>query len=256
MIKGRKIFDLTGKTAIVTGGGTGLGRAMALYLAEFGADVAIPDLQLDRAREVSQEIESLGRKALALKTDISQLDQIDTMVKEVLDWSGHIDILVNNAGINIRELALEVTEEHWDKVFDVNIKGLFFCAQAVGKVMIQQKRGKIINIASIMGAIAYPLRAAYCSSKGGVIQLTKLLAVEWAPYNIHVNAIAPAFFVTPMNAPLLSEEKTKASLLANTPLGRLGEPEDLGGAVVFLASEASDYVTGITLFVDGGWTAR
>jgi NAD(P)-dependent dehydrogenase (short-subunit alcohol dehydrogenase family) len=167
-----------------------------------------------------------------------------------------IDILLNNAGINIREMALDVTEEHWDRIMDVNLKGLFFTSQAVARVMKKRKYGKIINMSSHMAKIALPLRAAYCSSKGAVAQLTKEVALEWAPYNITVNAIAPSFFVTPMNEALFADEEMSRFISENTPLGRPGDPEELGGVVLFLASPASSFVTGHMLLVDGGYTSR
>lgn len=169
---------------------------------------------------------------------------------------GHIDILVNNAGVNITQWAVDVTEEAWDRVLDTNLKALFFCAQTVGKVMIRQKKGKIINVSSQTGTVAIPQRAAYCSSKGGVNQLTKLLAIEWAQYNINVNAIAPTFIETPFTKPMFEKEGFREYVLGNIPLGRVGTPDDVTGAVIYLASEASNMVTGHILLVDGGWTAH
>jgi 2-deoxy-D-gluconate 3-dehydrogenase len=169
---------------------------------------------------------------------------------------GHIDILVNNAGINIPQWAVDVTEEAWDDILDTNLKGLFFCAQAVGKVMIQQRKGKIINISSQTGTVAIPERAAYCSSKGGVNLLTKVLAVEWAQYNINVNAIAPTFIETPFSKPMFENTGFREYVLENIPLGRIGQPQDVVGGLIYLASEASNLVTGHILLIDGGWTAH
>ncbi|MGQ9631786.1 MAG: SDR family NAD(P)-dependent oxidoreductase [bacterium] len=254
--KRSNIFRLDDRVAIVTGGARGLGYTMALYLAEFGAHIAIADIDLEGARRVAEEIRGMGRRALAIRMDVSNLQDIENMVESVVAEFGRIDILVNNAGINIREMALDVTEEHWDKILDVNLKGLFFTAQAVARVMVKQRYGKIINMASHMAKIALPLRAAYCASKGGVAQLTKELALEWAPYNITVNAIAPSFFVTPMNKALFDDRDMSKFISENTPLGRPGDPEELGGAVVFLASQASSFITGHLLLVDGGFTCR
>jgi len=248
-------MKLDGKIAIVTGGSRGLGRGMALALAEAGADVVVASRTLSALKEVSQEIEDKGRKSLSVELDVCNLSSINQMVDKVLDEFGRIDILVNNAGMNIRKPAVEVTEEDWDKIVNTNLKGAFFCAQAVGKVMIKQKRGKIINIGSLTSKIALPNMAPYAATRGGILQLTKSLAVEWAKYNINVNAIAPGYFKTGQTAPLFADKKWVEETLKKIPLGRTGVVEDLGGIVVFLASEASDYITGQMIFVDGGWLA-
>jgi len=178
------------------------------------------------------------------------------MAEKAVAAFGHLDILVNCAGINITQMAVDVTEEAWDKVMDINLKALFFCCQAVGKIMIAQKSGKIINMSSQAGTVAIPLRSAYCSSKGGVNMLTKLLALEWAPYNIKVNAVAPTFVETKFTEPMFKNEEFLRYTLDNILLGKLGQPADVSGAVVYLASSASDLVTGHVLAVDGGWTIR
>ncbi len=251
----RDVFDLKGKSAIVTGSAIGLGRTMADFLAAYGANVTIADMDRDGAEKTAGEIrEKWGVKTIASRCDVSRIAEIRQTVDDTVRELGSLDILVNNAGINIREAALEVSEEHWDKILSVNLKGVFFFAQAAGKIMSKQKSGKIINMASIQGITANVLRTAYCASKGGVIQTTKQLAVEWAQYNIQVNAIGPSFFVTPMNKPLFDDKEFSAFIDRGTPLGRPGQPEELGGAVVFLASAASNFVTGHTLMVDGGWT--
>jgi 2-deoxy-D-gluconate 3-dehydrogenase len=188
--------------------------------------------------------------------DICQTSDIERMVDESVKAFGHIDILVNNAGVNIPQWAVDVTEDAWDKIMAVNLKGLFFCAKAVGKVMIQQKKGKIINVSSQSGSVGLPQRAAYCSSKGGVNLLTKVLAMEWAQYNINVNAIAPTFIETPFTKPMFEKEGFREYVLGNIPLGRVGKPEDVVGAVIYLASDTSDLVTGHILLIDGGWTAH
>ncbi|MEN6464412.1 MAG: glucose 1-dehydrogenase [Syntrophaceae bacterium] len=247
-------FKLTGKVALVTGAGRGIGRDIALALAEYGADVAVcsrTPAELDKVRDA---IEKLGRRALAVKADVTRITEIQGLVDKVAGAFGRIDILVNNAGINIPQFAVDVTEEAWDRIMDINLKGLFFCAQAVGKVMIAQKGGKIINISSQTGTVAIPKRAAYCASKGGVNQLTKLLALEWAEHGINVNAVAPTFIETPFTEPMFRDKEFRRFVDENIPLGRVGKPSDVTGAVVYLASSASDLVTGLILLVDGGWT--
>jgi len=249
-------FDLSGKVAIVTGAGRGMGCHIALALAKYGSDLVICSRTTSELEKTKEEIERFGRKVLIHRMDVTKIPEIHFMVEESLMTFGHIDILVNNAGVNIPQSAVDVTEETWDQIIDTNLKGLFFCAQAVGKVMIQQKKGKIINISSQSGSVGLPQRAAYCSSKGGVNLLTKVLAIEWAKYNIHVNAIAPTYIETPMTKPMLEKDEFRNYVLENIPLGRVGKPEDVIGAVIYLASEASSMVTGHVLLIDGGWTAH
>ena len=248
-------FSLTGQKAIVTGSSKGIGRGIALALAHAGADVVVTSRDAARAEPVAQEIRGVGRDALAVALDVADVESIDCMVPAVLEHFGRIDILVNNAGINIPELAVDVTEAHWDAVLDTNLKGLFFCSQRVGREMLDQGRGKIVNIASQMGLVGGRLRAAYCASKGGVVQLTKVLAIEWSRHGVNVNAVAPTFIRTPLTEPMLADEAFRQEVLSNIPLGRIGEVEDVVGAVVFLASSAADLITGQTLLVDGGWVA-
>jgi 2-deoxy-D-gluconate 3-dehydrogenase len=249
-------FDLSGNVGIVTGAGRGMGYHIALALAKHGADLVVCSRTEPELKRVGAEIEKLGRRVLIQQMDVTKIPEIHAMVEQSKKAFGHIDILVNNAGINITQWAVDVTEESWDRVVDTNLKALFFCAQAVGKVMIQQKKGKIINISSQTGTVAIPQRAAYCSSKGGVNQLTKLLAIEWAQYNINVNAVAPTFIETPFTKPMFEKEGFREYVLGNIPLGRVGKPEDITGAVIYLASEASNMVTGHVLLIDGGWTAH
>ena len=249
-------FDLTGKVAIVTGAGRGIGYHIASALARYGSDVVVCSRTQSELEKVSEEIQKFGRKCLIQPMDVLKIPEIHRMVEESVEVFGHIDILVNNAGINIPQWAEEVTEEAWDRIIDINLKGLFFCAQAVGKVMIQQKRGKIINISSQTGTVAIPQRAAYCASKGGVNQLTKALAIEWAKHNVLVNAVAPTFIETPFSKPMFEKPGFREFVLGNIPLGRIGLPEDVVGAIIYLASEASNLVTGHVLLVDGGWTAH
>jgi NAD(P)-dependent dehydrogenase (short-subunit alcohol dehydrogenase family) len=249
-------FDLSGKVAIVTGAGRGMGYHIALALAKYGADLVVCSRTVPELERVGNEIENLGRQVLIQQMDVREVPQIHATVRETVKTFDRIDILVNNAGINIPQWAVDVTEEAWENIFDINVKGLFFCAQAVGKVMIQQGKGKIINISSQSGSVGLLRRAAYCASKGGVNLLTKVLAVEWAKYNITVNAVAPTFIETPMTKPMFQDKDFNDYVLGNIPLGRVGKPEDVVGAVIYLASDASDLVTGHILLVDGGWTAH
>jgi 2-deoxy-D-gluconate 3-dehydrogenase len=247
-----------GRIALVTGAGSGLGQASAVALAQAGADVTLTELPGKEAAalETVRMIEAAGRRGLAVPLDVTRLGMIDEAVDRVLKQFGRLDILVNNAGINVPRLALDVTEDDWDRVLDVNLKGVFFAAQAVAKrAMVPQGGGKIINIASQNGVIGYFFRAAYCSSKAGVVNLTRVLALEWAKYHINVNAIGPTFLETPLTRPMFENAEFKADVLSRIPLGRIGKPEDVVGAVVYLASPAADLVTGHTLLVDGGWTA-
>jgi NAD(P)-dependent dehydrogenase (short-subunit alcohol dehydrogenase family) len=252
----RAEFDLTGKVAVVTGAGRGLGYHFSLALAKYGADVVVCSRTGSELEKVAADVEQLGRRALIQRLDLTHIKSIQPVIDHTVETFGRIDVLVNNAGINRPQWALEVTEENWDLVMDTNLKGLFFCAQAAGKAMIHQRKGKIINISSDAGTVGLPRRAAYCASKGGVNLLTKVLAIEWAQYHINVNAIAPAFIETPLTRPMFEEKGFREYVLGNTPLGRVGKPKDVAGAVVFLASEASDYMTGHVMLVDGGWTAR
>jgi 2-deoxy-D-gluconate 3-dehydrogenase len=250
-------MDVSGKTALVTGAGSGLGRSIALALAEAGADVAVTELasRLENAGAVAESIRALGRKALVVKLDVTSVKNIQRAVDEVVKGFSRIDILVNNAGINVPKQALDVTEDDWDRILDVNLKGVFFCAQAVGREMVRRGSGKIINIASQNGVVGYHDRAAYCSSKAGVVNLTRVLAIEWAQHQINVNAVAPTFVLTPLTEKMFADPAFSKEIRRRIPLGRLGKPKDIVGAVVFLASPAADLITGHTLLVDGGWTA-
>ena len=251
-------FRLDDQVAIVTGSGSGLGRAIAVALAEAGAHVVITELpeHVGRAEEAAREIaDGTGRETLMLPLDVTQVDSIQAMVDATLARFGQIDLLVNNAGVNVRRRAVEVSEEDWDRVLDVNLRGVFFCAQRVGRHMVSRRRGKIVNVASQNGVVAMEDRAAYCSSKAGVVNLTRVLAYEWAEFGVNVNAIGPTFVRTPLTEGMWADPEVYAGVLRRIPLGRLATPEDVVGAVVYLASPAADMVTGHTLLIDGGWTA-
>lgn len=246
-------FSLQGRTAIVTGANTGLGQAFAVDLARAGARVAcVGRSGMDETHQLIDDPE----RTLAIKADLGSLEPIDRIVAEVMEWSGVIDILVNNAGIIRRADALDFTEEDWDAVMDVNLKSLFFLSQAVARTMVPRGKGKIINIASLLsfqGGIRIP---SYTASKSGVAGLTKLLACEWGPQGINVNAVAPGYIETSNTQALREDPVRNKAILDRIPAGHWGEPSDVSGAVVFLASDAANYVHGITLPVDGGWLAR
>jgi NAD(P)-dependent dehydrogenase (short-subunit alcohol dehydrogenase family) len=250
------VFDLRNRIAIVSGGGTGIGRAIAVGLAQAGASVAVCGRRLEKCEEARDEIKAkTGISALAHSCDISKRDEVDKLVRRVLDHFGRIDILVNNAGVTSTYPFLELPEEEWDRVINTNLKGYFLCSQAVGGVMANAEGGVIINIGSQLGDVAQPGKAHYVTSKGGVKMLTKALAVDLAPYKIRVNAVAPGPVETELAAPLLSDPAIRATFLQRLPIGRLGQPEDVAGAVVFLASDGASFITGITVYVDGGYIA-
>ena len=252
----RQLFDLTGRVAIITGGSVGLGRQMAEAVAEMGAHVVLGARKQERSEQAALELERLGVKAVALACDVRNQDSIHRMVDRTLSQFGRIDVLINNAGISWGAPVEEMRLEDWNKVIETNLTGTFLCAQAVGKIMIRQGRGKIINIASVAGLGGAPAELpaiGYHASKGGVISFTKDLACKWAIHNIQVNAIAPGWFPTHMSNRVLQHHKEL--FLSHIPLRRFGNEHDLKGAAVFLASDASDYVTGHVLVVDGGQSA-
>lgn len=247
-------FRLDGKVSIVTGASRGLGKAMVEALAGAGSDVVLMGRDQKTLAPVAEGIKKATRKkTLCVQMDVGKLDQIESAVAKVINEFGRIDVLVNNAGINVRLPSAEYTEEAWDSVTNVNLKGTFFMTQACGKVMIEQRSGKIINILSLTSAWGLPTVVAYTAAKGAFLQLTKLLAVEWAEYNIQVNGIAPGFFRTELTKAVQNDQRN-TWVLNRCPMRRWGEPEDLAGIVVFLASSASDYITGQAIFVDGGMT--
>lgn len=248
-----ELFGLAGKVAIVTGASRGLGRAIAIGLAQAGADVVATDI-LDVTGTV-EEIKKTGRKSIGIKVDVTRKEDVAGMVQQTVNKFGKVDLLINNAGIIRISPAETMREEDWDKVINVNLKGEFLCAQEAAKQMINQRSGKIINIASIAGQHASAQSAAYNASKAGVILMTKTLAVEWAKHNIQVNAICLGVFATAMTDDFLKDENFLQMIKTRVPLARYGKPEELVGAVIYLASKASDYMTGHALVIDGGWTA-
>lgn len=252
---GTQLFDLTGKVAIVTGAGRGLGRTMALALAAAGADVAVTSRTSTELESLCSEIAQLGRRATAIPADVTDESAVGRLVEQALDRLGRLDILVNNAGINIRKPALDLSLAEFEQVLDTNLKGYFLCARAAGGHLVAQGSGKVINISSIMGVVALPNQTAYASSKGAIEQLTRVLALEWAEANVQVNALAPTYFETELTRPLFEDPERNRFIAERTPMKRWGQPHELAGAVIFLASRASDFITGQTLMVDGGWTA-
>jgi len=248
-------LKLEGKIALITGAGRGIGRACALALAEAGADIALGLRDLKADNGIAKEIEALGRKALTLQLDVSKINEIKPAIEEIKKQFGRLDILVNNAGIAPENLIENVTEKDFDHTLAVNLKGTFFISQAAGALMMQQKFGRIINLSSQAGFIALPTESVYCMTKAAISHLTKCFAVEWAKYNINVNAVAPTFIYTPGTEEYLANEETKNYVLSKIVLGKIGEPKDVANAVLFLASPAASLITGTTLMVDGGWTA-
>jgi NAD(P)-dependent dehydrogenase (short-subunit alcohol dehydrogenase family) len=249
------LFDLTGKVALVVGGHGGLGKAIALSLADAGADVALASRNLDSLKAVAREIETKGRKSLAVKVDVVDAKQVNAMVETIMKTFPRIDILVNAAGLAIRKPADSFPIDEWQQVMDINTRGTFLCCQAVGRIMIKQKSGKIINVSSVRGRYGLPAGyAAYCPSKGAVDTLTRTLACEWAKYNVLVNAIAPTVVETELTKGLLADAEYAKTLKARIPMGRWALTEDIVGPTIFFASDAANFVTGQILYIDGGVT--
>jgi 3-oxoacyl-[acyl-carrier protein] reductase len=243
-------LKLAGKVALVTGGAQGIGKAVAFLLARNGADIIVSDINLEKAEETAKELQALGQRTMAMKVDVANLDQVEKMVGAILEKFGQIDILVNNAGITRDKLILRMTEEDWDAVLNINLKGTFNCTKAVVRHMSKQRSGKIVNIASVVGEMGNAGQANYAASKAGVIGFTKTIAREFAQRGINVNAIAPGYVETPMTDSL--PEKVKEDLKRLIPMERLGKPDDVAEAVLFLVSDASSYITGQVLNVNGG----
>jgi NAD(P)-dependent dehydrogenase (short-subunit alcohol dehydrogenase family) len=250
-------FDLTGQVALVTGAARGLGRAISLALAHAGADVALGLRDAKTGGNLAGEIEALGRRALPLQMDMTRFEQISHAVDEAVAHFSRLDILVNNAGVAPENPAEKVREEDFDLTLAVNLKGTFFASQAAGRVMIRQNYGRIINMSSQAGFAALPTESVYCMTKAAIAHLTRCLAVEWGKYNITVNAVAPTFIFTPGTEAALADPAFRADVIERiAALHRIGEPMEVAGAVVFLASPAASLITGATILIDGGWTAR
>ena len=250
------MFDLTGKVVIVTGGGGGLGKPIAIALAKCGADVIVTSRDESHLAPVVQEIEALGRKGVAISADVTSAESVKAMVDKVMDKFGKIDVLVNVAGTNTRFAAEEIAPEEFERVIRFNILGTFLACQAVGRVMIEQGYGKIVNMSSVRGRVAPDMGgSAYATSKGGVDQLTRTLAAEWAKYGITVNAVAPALIMTDMTREFLSKPEVYSKVTAQIPVKRLGVPEEVVGPTVLLASDESNFMTGQIIYVDGGLSA-
>ncbi|MDY6930908.1 MAG: 3-oxoacyl-ACP reductase family protein [Halobacteriota archaeon] len=247
-------FKLDGKVAIVTGGGRGLGKAIAIALGEAGADITVSARTKKQIEGVKAEIEGLGRNALSIQTDVRVAEQVEDMVERTVSELGRVDILVNNAGIGGYGWLTELSEDSWHNVLDTNLTSTFLCTRAVGKHLTKQNSGKIINISSAAGIVGAPRQAHYHSSKAGVILFTKALALEWNRFNINVNAIAPGYFLTNLTKPMTMNKKYHQEMLKKIPLRRLGDPEEIGPLAVYLASDASSYMTGETIVIDGGVT--
>jgi NAD(P)-dependent dehydrogenase (short-subunit alcohol dehydrogenase family) len=249
-------FDLQGQVSLVTGASKGIGYDLALAVAHAGAKVMVGARDTAALDGLVGQIKAEGGDAAAIELDMRNLEHSRRAVDETVRQFGRIDILVNNAGVGANHDAVDVTEDDWDEMMDVNLKGLFFMSQAAGKYMIQQKYGRIVNMSSQAGQVGILRHAVYCASKGGVNQLTKVLALEWAPYGITVNAVGPTFIRTPGTAERLDTPAFAADVLSRLPVGRVGDTMDVAGAVIYLASPAADLVTGTVLLVDGGWTAH
>jgi gluconate 5-dehydrogenase len=252
-----KMFDLTDRVAVITGGGTGIGKSIAEGLARAGAHVVLCSRRIEKCKEASEEIkQKTDVKALACACDVTNKNDIRNMVKSVMDNFGRIDILVNNAGVSSNYHFLELTEEEWDKTINTNLKGVFLVSKAITEVMVEAKKGVIINIGSQLGETARACKAHYVTTKGGLKLFTKALAIDLAPYGIRVNNIAPGPVETELSRPTFSDPEAMSEVLTRMPLNRMGQPDDLAGAAVFLASDSASFVTGVTLYVDGGYLTR
>jgi NAD(P)-dependent dehydrogenase (short-subunit alcohol dehydrogenase family) len=251
------VFDLSGKVAVVTGSTKGIGRGLALGLAGHGADLVVTSRSQLDCETTAEEIRALGRRVLPRSCDVTDRQGVEDLAAAVLSEFGRVDILVNNAGTAVTKPAEDLTEEDWDRVIDVDLKGVFLCSTIFGRHMIVQRAGKIVNVASILGLVGEKQLLPYCAAKGGVVQITRALALEWAKYNVQVNALCPSYVKTAMNeADIVGNERVYNHIIGKTPMRRLGEVEELVGPLVLLASDASSYMTGQTLVVDGGWTAE
>ncbi len=248
-------FNFKDKTVVVTGSSRGLGKEIALAFSKAGANLVLGSRSLDQLHRVAEEIKKEGGRALPLEVDVTDRESVKAFADKAWEEFGRVDVLINNAGVIYRAPATELSEEQWDETIDINLKGTFLCSQAVGKKMVETGSGKIISIASDKAFVGYPGRAAYCASKGGIVMLTKALAVEWAPYNVHVNAVAPTYVETEMTRDILNDPENYREITRAIPMNRVSKPHELFGAIMLLASDASSFITGHTLMVDGGLTA-
>ena len=252
----KKMYSLEGKVAVVTGASSGLGVVFSEALGEMGASIELAARRTDKLHEVESKLNETGVRARSIQCDVSKSEDVQALIDDTVKNFGRLDIIVNNAGVAAMSPTVDISVEEWKKVVDVNLTGVFLCARAAARQMMKQGGGKIINISSIYGAVGDVFPASpYYATKGAVINMTRDLAVEWAPYMIGVNAIAPGFFPSEMTQGIFEDPGYLEYIIKQTPLARTGRPDDLKGVVVFLASSASDYVTGQTIFVDGGWTA-
>jgi len=251
-----ELFSLRDTVALVTGAGKGLGKSMALALSESGAHVAVVSRTRSDIEATAREIQENGVKSMPIVADVTRQEDVGKMVEKVLSELKTIDILVNNVGTYVFGHCLELSLEDWHKMLEINLTSTYLCSKIVGKHMVERRHGKIINVSSALGVFGAGGSSAYCASKGGVIQLTRALAIEWAKYNVTVNSIAPYSMETEMTKTMLEDEKIKKAIISKIPLNRIGKPSDLSGVVVFLASKASDYITGQVIFVDGGFSVQ
>jgi len=249
------MFDLHGKCAVVVGAGSGIGKAIALGYADAGADILVADYNQKSLNAISKEIHDKGKKYVAVKTDVTDENDVENMAATAMDCFGRIDVFVHSVGTTCRKPLLEMSTAEFEQVIRVNQVSVFTCGRVVGSIMVSQGSGSIINLASIMGHVALPGRAGYDSSKGGVVQLTKAMALDFAPHNVRVSALCPGFTKTPLTQGLWENDDMLEFIKSRTPMGRLADPQEMVGAAIFLASDASQYVTGSSLFVDGGWMA-
>ena len=247
---------LAGRVALVTGASRGIGRSVALALAGAGADVAVAARTVEDLKLVADEIQDVGRRALPVHLDVTDAGSADDAVAAVVRDLGRLDVLVNNAGIVQTAAALETTDADWDRVLATNLRGVFLCSRAAGRVLTAQRSGKVVNMASNFGIVATPGHAAYCASKAAILQLTRVLALEWAPFNVQVNAIAPGYVSTDLNAGMRADPDLTERVVRRIPAGRMAEPDEIGPLAVLLASPASDFMTGSTVVIDGGHAAR
>lgn len=251
-----ELFELRDKVALVTGASRGLGKSMAMALAEAKANIVAVARDTARLQQATKEISDTGVKVLPMAVDVTVSEEVDKLVSKALAEFGKIDILVNNVGTYIGKPMVESTNEDWFSLINTNLTSTYLCCRAVGRHMVERQKGKVINMAAALGALGANNAAAYCASKGGVIQLTRALAVEWAKYNICVNAIAPGTMETEITRTMLEDPTVKKAVIGRIPMKRIGQPSDLAGVVIFLAGSGSDYVTGQTIFVDGGFSIQ